>query len=54
MDWKTEEEITEQIMFKSCKNRIREHVEILLDMGIFKPKIEIELCQYVKELLKEE
>ena len=50
----TTERPTEKDILNSCKSQIAMHVEMLKDMDVFNPKIEIELHQYIKSLLKEE
>jgi hypothetical protein len=43
----------EQIM-ESCKNQLKIHTEILLEDGMRKTEIEIELLHYLKKLLYSE
>ena len=43
----------EKDTLESCKQQLKIHIESLLEMGVRKANIEIDLHFYIKELLKE-
>jgi hypothetical protein len=46
--------MTKQDIYVSAKAQLKLHIEMLLEQGVFKPEIEIELCHYIRNFLKEE